>query len=67
MTSTFPDVTKQKFACASLLLQKYKFNIFKVKEKKGPKYRCKTVTVWVASFTCMHKVLPVIDCKIGFR
>lgn len=34
MTSTFPAVTKQKLACAFLLLQKYEFNIFKGKPKK---------------------------------
>lgn len=37
MTSTFPTVTKQKLAITSLLLQKYKFNIFKVKQKKSNK------------------------------
>lgn len=34
MTSTFRTMTKQKPALTSLLLQKYKFNIFKVKQKK---------------------------------
>lgn len=70
MASTFCPVTKQKPVIASLLLQKYKFNIFKVKPKK--KKRCSKIQmpscgVWVALFTLVHCVLPVIDCKIGFR
>lgn len=34
MTSNFPAVTKQKLARGSVPLQKSKFNICKVKEKK---------------------------------
>lgn len=57
MTSTFPAVTKRKPALASLLLQKCKFNIFKVKQEKKKRQQntdAKFVAVWVASFTCMH-------------
>ena len=56
MASTFCPVTKQKPVIASLLLQKYKFNIFKVKQKKKKdvaKYRCKVVECgWHFSVLC---------------
>ena len=69
MASTFCPVTKQKPVLAPLLLQKYKFNIFKVKQKKKRcnKIQMQSCGVWVAFFTLVHCVLLVIDCKIGFR
>lgn len=40
MTSNFPAVTKQKLSRGSLPLQKSKFNICKVKEKKVTDANC---------------------------
>lgn len=54
MTSTFPAVTKQKLACASLLLQKYEFNIFKGKPKK--KIRNK---IQIQNCGCVGGIFPL--------
>lgn len=61
MTSTFPAVTKRKPALASLLLQKCKFNIFKVKQEKKKDNKIQMQNLWLCGW---H---PLLVCTKFFQ